>query len=61
MIHALLFVTMRYDNHDGHGPEFLREAERINKLAGTNITVYHKYVLLASQIAHIKAVCDTIL
>ena len=27
---------------DGHGPEFLREADRINSTAGTNITVYHK-------------------
>ncbi|CAO3587308.1 unnamed protein product [Absidia cylindrospora] len=43
MIHALLFVTKRFDNHESHGPEFLREADRINKLAGTNITVYHTF------------------
>ncbi|KAI8089700.1 SprT-like family-domain-containing protein [Halteromyces radiatus] len=43
MIHALLFVTKRYDNHESHGPEFLAEATRINKLAGTNITVYHTF------------------
>ncbi|KAI9488150.1 SprT-like family-domain-containing protein [Zychaea mexicana] len=43
MIHALLFIQMRNDDHDGHGPEFLREADRINKTAGTNITVYHNF------------------
>ncbi|KAI8339708.1 SprT-like family-domain-containing protein [Chlamydoabsidia padenii] len=43
MIHALLFVTHRIDNHESHGPEFLCEAARINKLAGTNITVYHTF------------------
>ncbi|CAO3638940.1 unnamed protein product [Cunninghamella echinulata] len=43
MIHALLFVTKRFDNHESHGPEFLREADRINRRAGTNITVYHNF------------------
>ncbi|ORX62649.1 hypothetical protein DM01DRAFT_257361 [Hesseltinella vesiculosa] len=43
MIHALLFVTRKFDNRDGHGPEFLAYADRINKLAGTNITVYHTF------------------
>ncbi|GAB5593577.1 hypothetical protein Unana1_08477 [Umbelopsis nana] len=43
MIHALLFVTQRNTDHDGHGPQFLMHAARINKLAGTNITVYHNF------------------
>ncbi|KAI9304963.1 SprT-like family-domain-containing protein [Cunninghamella echinulata] len=43
MIHALLFVTRRFDNHESHGPEFLREADRINRHAGTNITIYHNF------------------
>jgi hypothetical protein len=57
MIHAYLFVTQRNDNHgmtskkdtqfihlllDGHGPEFLYEAKRINELTDLNISVYHK-------------------
>lgn len=57
MIHAYLFVTQRNDNHgmtskqntqfihlllDGHGPEFLYEAKRINALTDLNISVYHK-------------------
>ncbi|KAI9485780.1 MAG: SprT-like family-domain-containing protein [Benjaminiella poitrasii] len=43
MIHALLFITQRNIDRDGHGPEFLYEANRINKLADTNITVYHSF------------------
>ncbi|KAI8374324.1 SprT-like family-domain-containing protein [Radiomyces spectabilis] len=43
MIHALLFVTKNFDDHESHGPEFLRVAARINAQAGTNITVYHNF------------------
>ncbi|KAI7907361.1 SprT-like family-domain-containing protein [Cokeromyces recurvatus] len=43
MIHAYLFITQRNTDRDGHGPEFLYEADRINKLANVNITVYHSF------------------
>ncbi|KAI7858579.1 SprT-like family-domain-containing protein [Circinella umbellata] len=43
MIHALLFIQMKISDHDGHGPEFLQHANRINKSAKTNITVYHNF------------------
>ncbi|KAG0795207.1 hypothetical protein G6F16_001715 [Rhizopus arrhizus] len=44
MIHAYLFVTQRNGNHDGHGPEFLYEAKRINELTNLNISVYHNFM-----------------
>lgn len=43
MIHALLFVTHNNKDRDGHGPEFHKHMYRINKEAGTNITVYHSF------------------
>ncbi|KAI9318747.1 SprT-like family-domain-containing protein [Dichotomocladium elegans] len=45
MIHAFLFLLHgpRFADHDGHGPEFLKEAARINRRAGTNITIYHNF------------------
>ncbi|KAM3580135.1 hypothetical protein VKS41_007372 [Umbelopsis sp. WA50703] len=43
MIHALLFVTQNNTDHDGHGPQFLMHAARINKAAGTSISVYHNF------------------
>lgn len=39
MIHALLFVTQNNRDRDGHGPEFCKHMNRINKASGTNITV----------------------
>jgi hypothetical protein len=39
MIHAFLFVTHNNRDRDGHGPEFHYHMYRINKEAGTNITV----------------------
>lgn len=39
MIHAFLFVTHNNRDRDGHGPEFHYHMYRINKQAGTNITV----------------------
>lgn len=43
MIHAYLFVTHNNRDRDGHGPEFHKHMNRINKEAGTNITVYHSF------------------
>ncbi|KAF3703053.1 SprT-like domain-containing protein [Channa argus] len=43
MIHALLFVTQNNRDRDGHGPEFCKHMNRINKTSGTNITVYHSF------------------
>lgn len=39
MIHALLFVTQNNRDRDGHGPEFCKHMNRINKASGTKITV----------------------
>lgn len=43
MIHAYLFVTDNNKDHDGHGPEFHKHMYRINKAAGTKISVYHNF------------------
>ncbi|KAJ8270701.1 hypothetical protein GJAV_G00118250 [Gymnothorax javanicus] len=43
MIHALLFVTQNNRDRDGHGPEFCKHMDRINKASGTKITVYHTF------------------
>ncbi|KAI9193610.1 SprT-like family-domain-containing protein [Polychytrium aggregatum] len=43
MIHAYLFVTENNDDHDGHGPQFMKQANRINDSQLTNITVYHSF------------------
>lgn len=39
MIHAYLFVTQNRKDREDHGPEFHKHMHRINKEAGTNITV----------------------
>jgi len=39
MIHAYLFLTNNDQDRDGHGPNFCKHMHRINKEAGTNITV----------------------
>lgn len=39
MIHALLFVTQNNRDRDGHGPEFCKHMNRINKASGTKISV----------------------
>eukprot|EP00095_Tigriopus_kingsejongensis_P009843 maker-scaffold21_size687808-snap-gene-5.35 protein:Tk09843 transcript:maker-scaffold21_size687808-snap-gene-5.35-mRNA-1 annotation:"sprt-like domain-containing protein spartan" len=41
MIHAYLFVTDGNDDHDGHGPAFHEHMHRINRAAGTKISVNH--------------------
>ncbi|XP_014475058.1 PREDICTED: sprT-like domain-containing protein Spartan [Dinoponera quadriceps] len=43
MIHAYLFLTNNNRNRDGHGPNFCEHMHRINKEAGTNITIYHSF------------------
>ncbi|KAI1727869.1 sprT-like family domain-containing protein [Ditylenchus destructor] len=47
MIHAFLFVTAvdkrLWQDRDGHGPEFVAHMNRINTIAGTNITVCHSF------------------
>lgn len=43
MIHAYCFVQNIIEGNGGHGPNFKRIMETINKVAGTNITVYHSF------------------
>ncbi|KAG0379810.1 hypothetical protein BGX24_011583 [Mortierella sp. AD032] len=43
MIHAYLFVTQAIQDHDGHGTDFQHHMNRINKAAGTTITIYHTF------------------
>ncbi|KAG0280173.1 hypothetical protein BGZ96_001655 [Linnemannia gamsii] len=43
MIHAYLFVTQAIQDHDGHGSDFQLHMNRINKAAGTTITIYHTF------------------
>lgn len=43
MIHAYLFIQNIREGNGGHGPNFKRIMENINRVAGTNITVYHMF------------------
>ena len=43
MIHAYLFLTQNNRDRDGHGPNFQAQMHRINKLSGSNITIYHTF------------------
>ncbi|KAF9092271.1 hypothetical protein BGX23_004453 [Mortierella sp. AD031] len=43
MIHAYLFVTQEIQDHEGHGADFQHHMNRINKAAGTTITIYHTF------------------
>ncbi|XP_023034782.1 DNA-dependent metalloprotease SPRTN isoform X2 [Drosophila willistoni] len=43
MIHAYCFVLNIREGNGGHGPNFKRIMNTINKVAGTNITVYHTF------------------
>lgn len=43
MIHAYLFVLDIREGNGGHGPNFLRVMNGINRQAGTNISVYHSF------------------
>lgn len=44
MIHAYLFLTNNNRDRDGHGPVFQSHMKRINKEAGTNITVSRYFI-----------------
>lgn len=43
MIHAYLFVQNVREPNGGHGPNFQKMMNDINRVAGTNITVYHTF------------------
>ncbi|XP_050068945.1 DNA-dependent metalloprotease SPRTN-like [Anopheles maculipalpis] len=43
MIHAYCFVLGIREGNGGHGPTFKKIMNGINKIAGTNITVYHTF------------------
>ncbi|XP_017876856.1 sprT-like domain-containing protein Spartan [Ceratina calcarata] len=43
MIHGYLFLTNNNRDRDGHGPEFCKHMDRINREAGTKITIYHSF------------------
>ncbi|XP_006622194.1 sprT-like domain-containing protein Spartan isoform X2 [Apis dorsata] len=43
MIHGYLFLTNNNRDRDGHGPEFCKHMHRINRVAGTKITIYHNF------------------
>ena len=43
MIHAYLFLTQRIQDRDGHGPHFQAHMHRLNKITGSNITIYHTF------------------
>ncbi|KAL5281369.1 SPRTN family protein [Megaselia abdita] len=43
MIHAYCFVLNIREGNGGHGPNFKKIMFGINKVAGTNITVYHSF------------------
>lgn len=43
MIHAYLYLTRNFKDRGEHGDEFKSHMNRINKEAGTNITVYHSF------------------
>ncbi|XP_050089228.1 uncharacterized protein LOC126573286 [Anopheles aquasalis] len=43
MIHAYCFVLGIREGNGGHGPTFKKIMNGINKIAGTNITVYHNF------------------
>ncbi|XP_058812134.1 uncharacterized protein LOC131676811 [Topomyia yanbarensis] len=43
MIHAYCFVLGIREGNGGHGPNFKKIMNGINRIAGTNITVYHTF------------------
>ncbi|CAG9809173.1 unnamed protein product [Chironomus riparius] len=43
MIHAFNFIRGILEENGGHGKNFLAKMQEINRLAGTNITVYHSF------------------
>lgn len=54
MIHGYLFLTNNDRDRDGHGPNFCKHMHRINKEAGTNITVSNGlFLILLSNIVQL--------
>ncbi|KAI0989833.1 hypothetical protein GJ496_004584 [Pomphorhynchus laevis] len=43
MIHAYLFITQRNTDRDGHGPIFQSHMNRVNRVLGLKITIYHSF------------------
>ncbi|KAL7670588.1 hypothetical protein ACOME3_005524 [Neoechinorhynchus agilis] len=43
MIHAYLFVSEKNQDRSAHGPNFQLHMNRINELAGLNITIFHSF------------------
>lgn len=43
MIHAFNFIRGIMEENGGHGKNFLAKMHEINRLAGTNISVYHSF------------------
>ncbi|XP_029165208.1 sprT-like domain-containing protein Spartan isoform X2 [Nylanderia fulva] len=43
MIHAYLFLTNNNRDRSDHGPNFCEHMHRINREAGTNITIFHEF------------------
>ncbi|KAJ1606183.1 SprT-like metalloprotease [Cryptosporidium canis] len=43
LIHAYLFLTSNNRDRNSHGKEFRFHMDRINKLSGLNITIYHNF------------------
>lgn len=43
MIHAYLYITRNFKDRGEHGDEFKGHMNRINKIANTNITIYHSF------------------
>ncbi|XP_037938119.1 uncharacterized protein LOC119671514 [Teleopsis dalmanni] len=51
MIHAYCFVLNIREGNGGHGPNFKKIMNAINRVAGTNITVYHTFY---DEVEHYK-------
>lgn len=58
MIHALLFVMQNNRDRDGHGPEFCKHMNRINKASGTKITVSQYFAHVSVCRSLTRAVSD---
>ncbi|KAH8584988.1 uncharacterized protein ELE39_000939 [Cryptosporidium sp. chipmunk genotype I] len=43
LIHAYLFLTSNDRDRNSHGKEFCYHMNRINRLSGLNITIYHNF------------------
>ena len=43
MIHAYLLIKHRRADREDHGPMFVEQMNRLNRIAGTRITIYHSF------------------